>query len=186
MKFKNLQLVGTSHIAKESIEEVTKVIEKVQPAVVALELDPKRLHSLLQKKKQKIRIRDVRRVGVKGWLFALIGGWLEKKLGEKVGVTPGSDMLQAFKVAKKNNIRVALIDQDIEITLRRISQSFGWKERWNLVVDIVKGALFKKGIKIDLSKVPDKKLIEKMIKEVKVRYPNLYKVLIQERNEVMH
>ena len=49
-----------------------------------------------------------------------------------------------------------------------------------------KAALKDLGVKeIDLSKVPPKTLIKKLISKVKIRYPNLYKVLIEERNKVM-
>ncbi len=44
----------------------------------------------------------------------------------------------------------------------------------------------REGLKeLDLTKVPEKAVISRMIKEVKKRYPNLYRVLIEERNEVM-
>ena len=37
----------------------------------------------------------------------------------------------------------------------------------------------------DLKKVPDKQTIKKLLRMVKKRYPGLYKVLIEERNEFM-
>ena len=61
-----------------------------------------------------------------------------------------------------------------------------------LVYDIIKGMIFKKsdlelvGLdKFDLRKVPAEKAIAKMLKVVKKRYPNFYKVMITERNKVM-
>ena len=39
--------------------------------------------------------------------------------------------------------------------------------------------------KIDLTKVPSQKIINRIIKVVKKRYPNFYRVLIEERNQVM-
>lgn len=186
MKYKNLTLIGTSHIAKESLKEVEKVIRKQEPDFIALELDPRRLHALLAKKKRKISIRDIRRVGIKGYFFALIGGWAEKKLGESVGVSPGAEMLKAVKLAKELKIPLLLIDQDIEITLRRFSQTLTWKEKWNFLVDLFNGfVLRKKIITFDLTKVPSQKIIKKLTKEVEKRYPNIYKVLVVERNHVM-
>ena len=119
-------------------------------------------------------------------MFALIGAWAEKKLGEYVGVAPGSEMKQAVRLAKKNKIQLALIDQDIEITLRRLSKSLTWKERWNFIVDVFKGVVLrKKEIDFDLRTVPSKKIIKTLINKVKKRYPNIYNVLVKERNEVM-
>ena len=64
MKYKNLEIIGTSHIAKQSMEDVEKVIEEGKPDIIALELDSKRLYSLMNKEKGKISIDSIRRVGV--------------------------------------------------------------------------------------------------------------------------
>tara|TARA_Y100000310_G_C20542924_1_gene744201 strand:+ start:151 stop:840 length:690 start_codon:yes stop_codon:yes gene_type:complete len=185
MNYKNLKIIGTSHIAKQSLDDVEEAIEKGNPDVIALELDRRRLYSLF-KKPGKMRIYDIKRVGIKGFIFSLIGAWAEKKLGKLVGVAPGSEMKRAVKLAKRNKIRIALIDQDIEITLKRFSKSLTWKEKWNFVVDIVKAVFIrKKVIEFDLTKVPNKKVIKKLVSQVRKRYPNIYKVLIEERNQVM-
>jgi pheromone shutdown-related protein TraB len=185
MNYKNLTIIGTSHIAKQSLEDVEKAMVEGKPDIIALELDRRRLYSLFRKP-GKIRIYDIKRVGIKGFIFSLIGAWAEKKLGKIVGVAPGSEMKKAVRLAKKNNIKIALIDQDIEITLRRFSKSLTWKEKWNFVVDIVKAIFVRKNvIEFDLTKVPSKKVIKKLVGQVKKRYPNIYKVLIEERNYVM-
>lgn len=188
MEYKNLIVIGTSHISIESVKNVEKTIEKEKPGMIALELDRDRLYALLNKGKK----RSLRGIGFKGFLFALIGAYVEKKLGKIVNVKPGAEMLAAIKLAKKHKIKIALIDQHIVITLRRFSQTFTWKEKWHIVVDIFRGIFFKKqelkkiGLKeLDLTKVPDKKVIRKLILFVKKRYPNIHKVLIKERNEVM-
>lgn len=187
MDYSNLTIVGTSHIAKQSLEEVETAIEDKKPDIIALELDRNRLYSLF-KKPGKIRIYDIKRVGIKGFLFSLIGAWAEKKLGNMVGVSPGSEMKRAVVLARKKGIKIALIDQEIEITLKRFSKSLTWKEKWNFIMDIFKGIFGKKdalGMEFDLTKVPSKEIIKKLIAKVKERYPNVYKVLIEERNFVM-
>ena len=78
--FKNLTIIGTSHIAVQSIEEVKKTIEKLHPDVIALELDIIRFKKLLSKN-QKINLW--KNIGTQGFLLNLIGAWAEKKLGEK-------------------------------------------------------------------------------------------------------
>ena len=186
MKYKNLVILGTSHIAKQSLDEVKKYIEEEKPDVIAIELDSKRLPALMSKTPRKIQLRVIRQIGVKGFVFSLIGAWAEKKLGNLVGVAPGSEMKQAVQIAKKNNIKIALVDQDIEITLKRLSKTLTWKEKWNFAADILK-SIFTKGEKIDfdLRKVPEKKIIKKLTSKLKERYPNVHKVLIEERNSVI-
>ena len=116
----------------------------------------------------------------------MLGAWAEKKLGNLVGVAPGPEMKQAIKIAKKENIKLALIDQDIEITLQRLSRAITWKEKRNFLIDLIKAIfLRKKEIEFDLTMVPDKKIIKKLTNQLKERYPNVYKVLIEERNIVI-
>lgn len=186
MRYRNLVLIGTSHIASQSVKAVEQTILKEQPAIVALELDRKRLFALLHPQQSKMSLKDIKRVGFKGWLFSIIGSWVEHKLGEKVGVKPGSEMLQAYYAARKINAHLALIDQDIEVTLKRFSKSLTWKEKWRLLVDVFKGLVLRKQeFTFDLSKVPNQKVIEQMIRKVKKRYPSMYHVLVTERNHVM-
>jgi pheromone shutdown-related protein TraB len=186
MRFRNLIIIGTSHISAESIKKVEKTIAEERPGVVALELDRKRLFALLHPEKQGLRFRDVKRVGFKGWLFSVVGAWVERRLGEQVGVSPGSEMLHAVRSAQNVGAKLSLIDQDIEVTLRRFSRALTAREKWRLLADMLKGVVFRKReFKFDLSKVPEKKLIDKMIRQVRKHYPNVYKVLVEERNRVM-
>lgn len=186
MKYKNLVILGTSHIAKQSLDEVKRHIEEEKPDIVAIELDSKRLPALMSKAPRKIQLRAIRQIGLKGFVFSLIGAWAEKKLGNLVGVAPGSEMKQAVQLAKKNSIKIALVDQDIEITLKRLSKTLTWKEKWNFAADIVKAVFTRnKEIDFDLRTVPEKKIIKKLTSKLKERYPNVHKVLIEERNSVI-
>jgi len=186
MNYKNLTIIGTSHISKESIDSVKSFIENEKPSIVALELDYKRVHALLHPNPaKKNHFYTLKSVGVKGFLFSLMGEWAEKKLGKMVGVKPGTEMITALKTAKKNGIEVVLIDQDIEITLRRFSKTLSWRERFNFIADIIKSPFSKNKITFDLNKVPSQEMINYLVSEVKKRYPNVYKVLIEERNDVM-
>jgi len=92
----------------------------------------------------------------------------------------------------KNKTRIALIDQHINITLSRFSKHLTFREKLRIVGDVIRGLIFPKkelkkyGIeKMDLSKVPSDKLIRKLIGGIKKRYPNIYRVLIHERNVYM-
>jgi pheromone shutdown-related protein TraB len=187
-----IQIIGTSHIAKESVDRVKATLEFWKPDIVAVELDRGRLEGLMSKEKTKITFRSARQVGFKGAAFAMIASWATKKLGKVVGMEPGEEMLTAVQLAKQQNLKVALIDQNISITLRRFSKTLTWKERWNFVADIFSSIFFRKremarlGVEdMDLTKVPSNELIEKLVERMKDRYPNVYNVLVEERNQVM-
>jgi pheromone shutdown-related protein TraB len=187
MMYKNLQIIGTSHIAISSIKEVRKVILEERPDFIALELDKDRLLALMSDKKRKVGLRDIRKLGFSGFLFAVFGQWVEEKLGKMVGTKPGGEMREAVKCAAKIKAKIALVDQKIDITIKNLMKTITFKEKIRFVWDIVKGVVFRKGDieRFDLKKVPPEKLIEKMIISVQKRYPSVYKTLVEDRNIYM-
>jgi len=184
-RYKKLTIIGTSHISIESVKQVKEKILKSEPDIVALELDRRRFQSLMYRKKRRSRLRDLRQIGVTGFLFNLIGAWVENKLGKLVGVKPGSEMKEAAKAAYKVKADLALIDQDIIITLRKLSQRITWKEKFYFVWEVVSSIFKKPLVNFDLKKVPSKAVVKKMTAHVKKHYPNIYLTLIKERNEFM-
>lgn len=185
-RYKNLVIIGTSHIAIESVREVERVVQSEKPQIVAIELDRIRFAALISPKKRKLSWKDIRQIGFKGFIFNVVGAWVEKKLGEMVGTPPGSDMLKAIQTAKEVKADIALIDQDIRITLKRLTKSITWKEKFQFLYDILKGLILRKPVvKFDLRKVPSEKVIKKLLGKVKKDYPSFYKTLIEERNLVM-
>ena len=188
----NLKIIGTSHIAQQSVEEIKQAVEEFQPEIIAVELDFQRTAALMQQQKNRASLNDIFRIGVKGYAFVKIGHYIQQKLGKMVGVVPGSEMKAALELAHKKNLKVALIDQPIDITLKKFSKNLTWKEKFRFVGDILGGFLMpKKKIKklgltkLDLTKVPDQKTIDSLIKQLEERYPNVYKTLITDRNKYM-
>ncbi|MBI2664694.1 TraB/GumN family protein [Candidatus Woesearchaeota archaeon] len=183
----NLRIIGTSHIAAESVDAVNKYIKDAQPDIVAIELDRRRANALLHGQKSRLSPKLIKVIGVKGFLFMAIAAFLQRKLGNIVGVEPGSEMKAALTSAIKSGARVALIDRHIEVTMKRLSQTLTWKERFRFVMDIFSGfsGEMKELGSVDLRKVPAKKIIDKVLQRLKNHYPNLYKVLVEERNEHM-
>ena len=188
----NLTIIGTSHIAAQSIKEIKKAIAEGNPELVAVELDLARATSLFQEERKGLSITAIRQLGVKGYLFAKIGQLVQQKLGKMVGVAPGTEMKTALELARKQKIRVAFIDQPIQITLRRFSQSITWREKGRFVGDIMKGVFFPKqqlrelGLaEFDLQTVPAPEVVAIMIKNLQKRYPSVYRTLVEERNKYM-
>ena len=71
-------------------------------------------------------------------MVAHVGAYVERKLGERVGSAPGSEMKAALFAAKQVGAQAVLIDQDIVVTLKRFSEVLSWKEKWHLCVDVIK------------------------------------------------
>lgn len=188
----NLKIIGTSHIAKQSIEEIKKTVEEFQPDIMAVELDRQRAIALMQQQKNKMSFRDIAKIGVKGYAFVKIGHYIQQKLGKVVGVSPGSEMKTALEIAHAKKLQVALIDQPINITLKNFSKELTWKEKGQFALDLVKGLIFpKKQMKnyglenFDLHKVPEQQVISKIINHMKKQYPSIYKTIIADRDKYM-
>ncbi len=190
-----LKIIGTSHISEESREEVDSAISSGRFDVICVELDKQRLYALKNDIKQVHGIKSIgmiRHVGIMGFIFALVASAAQKKLGKKVSSKPGAEMLAAVESAAKNNLQIALIDQDVQITLRKLSKKVGFKEKMRILYDLMKSMIGMRSPltdisedEFDLKQVPSDQLIEKILKKTKKRYKGLYHVLVQDRNNIM-
>ena len=121
LKNKEIVIVGTAHVSKQSVALAEEIIAHEQPDVVGVELDSQRYKSLVHEKQWKeTNVSHIIREG-KAYLFLtnlLLAGF-QKRLGRELGITPGSEMLAAIKIAQQNNASVALLDRDVTITLKR-------------------------------------------------------------------
>lgn len=187
-----IKIIGTSHIAAQSIKEIKNAFSSFTPEIVAVELDVQRAGALLSGEKKNFSVTAIGALGIKGYLFAKIGQYVQQKLGKAVGIIPGADMKTALELAKEHKVQIMFIDQPLPITLQNFSKQLTWKEKGRFVMDIIKGLLFPRkqmqemGLdSFDLRKVPEKELIVKMMKNLQQRYPNVYKTLVEDRNKYM-
>ncbi len=188
---KKIILVPTSHVAKQSLKKVKEVIEKEKPDCVAVELDMNR-YSAMKEQEKTSSLEALKTLGFMTFLLYWVLKKLQSWLGKKLGILPGSEMIQAVDVARKAGIKVALIDRDMRITLLRV-KSISWKEKMKLLLFLFKGLTIdylllkirKDGKAIDLDKVPPKELIEQAMEMMKKEFPQLYRVLVKERDEFM-
>lgn len=185
----NIILLGTSHVAKESAKEIEEVISEYNPELVCIELDYLRFKSLMSKKKEKpSMIEMVKQFGVSGAMFTLIAGYVQKKVGDSLNIEAGVDMKTAYLTARENKIPTALIDQNIKITMKNLSKlSFIRKIRMfsSLFLKSFKKE-YREKFSFDVKKgVPDSSVIRKLLKVVKEEVPDLYQILIEDRNIFM-
>ncbi|MBS3141203.1 TraB/GumN family protein [Candidatus Woesearchaeota archaeon] len=189
-----IKFIGTSHISPASINEVETTVLSYSPDIICLELDYGRFLVLTnQVKRKKYSFQNTT-----SFLLSLIGAYIEKKLARVVGTSPGDEMKKAIDLAKKNNIKLQLIDQDINITLKRLT-SISKKEKFRILKDIIKGFFIslvpkkfltkkfikKNSIAFNPADVPEEKIIHVILNQVKKSYPEIYNALIEERNKVM-
>lgn len=176
-----LTLVGVAHILPESMEEVREVISEGEPEVVGVELCRGRYFQLTTDLEAEEGIRSLfSRVG----LLARILRFFQEKMGQRTGMFPGEEMLTAVQEAQETGASVALIDRDINLTLRRLIDRMGFWEKLRILSEVLFSFLWT-GRKIEFEDLTEEEVVEELISTLKDSSRTAYDVLIKERNEYM-
>ena len=178
-------LVGTAHISQQSADLVREVIESEKPQRVCVELDQQRYKSLAEQRRwEALDLRSIiRQKQLSTLLINLLLASYQKKLGEKLGVAPGVELLEATQVAQDLNIPIELCDRDIRITLRRAWNSMPFGDKMKLLTSGLAGMLEEQEISEEkLSEIRQKDVLSEMIHQLGEAMPVLKRVLIDERD----
>jgi len=181
-------LVGTAHISQHSVDLVREVIEAEKPDAVCVELDAQRYEALSQQKKfESLDLREViRNRQLAALLMNMLLASYQKRLGGKLGVTPGSELLEATKVASENDIPISLCDREIRITLRRAWGALSLWKKALLVSNFVVGAFEDPELdEEELERIKQKDVLSELMKELGAAMPALKEALIDERDRFL-
>ncbi len=133
-----LRLLGTAHVATTSVEAVKEQIETYQPKIVGVELCKTRHDALVEGR--RLDKEGLRRVIKEGKApMVLMQAMLsaeQRRLGLNEGQEPGAELLAAVETAKAAGIDVALVDRDIQVTMRRAWKKMKWRERFRLLFSL--------------------------------------------------
>lgn len=187
---RRIHLVGTAHVSAESVELVRRTIEEVRPEAVAVELCAARLQALRDPERWKqMDLWSVIRQGRSTVLFAqlLLVGY-QKRLGRKLGVTPGAEMIEAVNSAERIGAAVVLADRDIKTTLQRLKGSLSFWGYINLLGGFLT-ALFdpeqREVTKEEIESLKQRDSLEAALTEFSSKYPQITSVLISERDRYL-
>ena len=179
-------IVGTAHISRQSAELVKEVIEKEKPDTVCIELDEKRLQALSEKNRwENLDLKSlIRQKQLSTLIINLVLSSYQKKLGEKLGVTPGTELLEAANTAKEKNIPIELCDREVRITLKRAWHSMGFLQKLKFLFGGLAGIFEKQELTEEkLTELRSKDVLSEMMDELGKAMPVLKKVIIDERDQ---
>jgi pheromone shutdown-related protein TraB len=187
-KDKNLIIIGTAHISKQSAELVEQVITSEKPDVVCVELDEQRFEALSNQKRWESL--DLKTIIKEKQLSTLIINILlssyQKKLGKKLGVNPGVELLKATQVAKENNIPIELGDRDVRITLKRAWRSMSFWQKTKFMTMGLASVFDKEEISEEqLEELKNKDVLTELMTDLGKTMPVLKEVLIDERDSYL-
>ncbi|MCB2180999.1 MAG: TraB/GumN family protein [Desulfobulbaceae bacterium] len=178
-------LVGTAHVSRESVNLVHEVIDKENPDCVCVELDAKRYESLSSKKRWKsLDIKHlIRTKQLSTLMMNLVLASYQKKLGDKLGVMPGSELLEATVTADSKNIPIELCDRDVRVTMRRAWKSTSFFKKGYLVASLVASLFEETEITEEkLNELKETDVLSELMAELGQSLPELKTVLIDERD----
>lgn len=182
---KDVYLVGTAHISKDSVEDVRTTVEQVHPDAICIELCKARHQAITQSdnwKKMDI-IKVVRQKKAVFLLAQLIMSSFYRRLGEKLGVQPGAEMIEGIRLAEETGAQLVLADRDIEITLKRVWGYLGLWTKLKLAMQLLTGIFTNEEIDSDMiEQLKKQDQLEAVMAEFAGQYPEIKRRLIDERD----
>ncbi len=182
---RTILLIGTAHVSQESVDLVREVITRENPDCVCIELDDKRYHALSEKEQwRSLDLKEIiRKKHLSTLLVSLLMASYQKKLGNRLGVSPGAELLTAARTAEDLGIPISLCDRDIRITLRRAWKSTSFFKKSTLLASLLATLFDTTEINVqDLEELKKKDVLSELLEEMGNAFPSVKKVLIDERD----
>ena len=178
-------LVGTAHISKESMEEVDKTVRDTLPDCVAVELDEQRYESIKSPEAWKnLDIVKEKRGFI--MLANLVLGSFQRRMGADVGVKPGDEMRSALTVSEELGIPVEMVDRPIQTTLKRAWAKNSLWGKLKLLSALFAAAFEKEEISAEqIESLKSSNEMDSMMDELAGYLPTVKEVLIDERDRYL-
>jgi len=185
---KEITLLGTAHVSKESVRLVTDVIESEKPDTVCVELCESRYQSIRQK--DKWLDKDIIKVIKEKKSFLLLSNLLlasfQKRIAEKFDVKPGEEMIKAIEVGESSGAGIHLADRNIRITLAKTWRVMGLWDKVKLLFQLVLSmGKIDEISEADIEKMKQEDVLQTLLADVGKSLPVLKDILIDERDQYL-
>ncbi len=185
---KEITLIGTAHVSRESADLVEKVIQDERPDTVSVELCLSRYQALTKKDQwQNTNLLKVIREKKAFLLLSnLMLSYFQKKIGKKLDIKPGEEMIRAIEAAKSADAHIHLADRDIRTTLSRTWRLMGLWTKMKLLAQFITSVGDLDDIKEeDIEEMKNKDVLETLLEEIGESFPEIRRVLIDERDRYL-
>ena len=185
---KEILLVGTAHVSRESTELVRSVIEEEHPDTVCVELCASRFQSIRQR--DRWLDMDIIKVVREKKSFLLLSNLLlasfQKRIADKLDVQPGQEMIQAVESGEAIGAHIHLADRDIRTTLLRTWRHMGLWAKIKLLFQLLLSLGSVDEIDEEtIEKMKRQDVLESVLAEVGESMPVLRSTLIDERDRYL-
>ncbi len=185
---KEIILLGTAHVSKESAQLVKDVIEEEKPETVSVELCESRYQAIRQK--EMWQDTDIVKVIREKKTFLLLANLLlasfQKRIAKKLNIKPGQEMIQAIETGEAVGAKIHLADRDIRITLSRTWRTMGLWSKFKLFFQLILSIGEVDEIsEEDIEKIKQEDVLETLLADVGKSLPVVKDILIDERDRYL-
>ena len=185
---KQVLLIGTAHVSKESVALVKSVIEQENPETVAVELCPSRFQTI--KQRDQWQEMDIIKVIKEKKAFLLLANFMlasfQKRIAAKLDIKPGAEMVQAIESGEAAGAEIHLADRDIRVTLSRTWRTMGLWAKIKLLFQLILSLGEVEDIgEEDIENMKKQDVLESLLAEMGQAMPVVKDILIDERDQYL-
>lgn len=187
---KEIVLIGTAHVSKESAQLVEDTIREYNPDTICIELDDDRLNSLQNPTDWKnTDIKDVIKNKKSNQLLAtLMLSSYQQRMANQLGTSVGQEMITAINLSEELGIPLNTIDRNVNVTFKRIWNSLNLKDKTDLLYYGL-GSIFEDE-ELDLEEDDLKAMLEEdvltaSLNEIREHVPTIATILVDERDQFL-
>jgi pheromone shutdown-related protein TraB len=181
-------LIGTAHVSRESADLVERVIAEERPDTVCVEICRPRYEAIQQRDKwqQTDIVKVIREKRTSILLSQLIMASFQRKIAEKFNITPGEEMLRAMAKAEEIGAEIVLADREIRVTLLRTWRQMGFWSKMKVLPDLIMSLFATDEItEEEIEKLKQHDILELALQTIGEKLPGLKITLIDERDLYM-
>jgi pheromone shutdown-related protein TraB len=185
---KEIVLVGTAHVSRESADLVERTIREEKPDTVCVELCRDRLEAMRQQDRwHEMDIMKVIRDKRTSLLLAqLLMASFQKKMAQKFHIQPGEEMRRAVRLTEETGARLVLADRAIRVTLLRAWRKMGFWSKIRVLPEMILSLFVADEItEEDIEKLKEQDVLEIALKSLGEKLPALKTTLIDERDQFL-
>ncbi|MDJ0667614.1 MAG: TraB domain-containing protein, partial [Desulfobacterales bacterium] len=181
-------LIGTAHVSKESADLVRTTIETEKPDTVCVELCESRWQSIQQK--SRWREMDIVKVVKEKKAFLLLSNLIlasfQRRIADKMDIQPGQEMITAIETADAVGARTWLADRDIRTTLARTWRSMTLWGKVKLLFQLLLSLGEVDDLKEeDIERMKQEDVLNALLNEIGASQPAIREILIDERDRYL-
>ncbi|MBO4920056.1 MAG: TraB/GumN family protein [Erysipelotrichaceae bacterium] len=187
-KDKEIYLVKTAHVSRNSVEDVKECIETVQPDSICIELDSQRYEKLKHpddwRNSDIVKVVKEKQVGF--LLVNVILSSFQKRIAKSMDSSSGAEMMEGIRQAEERNIPLVMADRPVKTTFSRIWYQLSAVEKVKVISGIITAIFEDEDIsEEDIARLKEADALEAALLEIGQQFPTVKRVLVDERDQYL-